>query len=91
MESPNQFSVGGDFCQTIEFLKRAQTHLMDCLQGCPEERLTLPIPTQNHGDSAAHFFSVMAVHDVSHGAQIRTIQRVLGLRTDFYPIQETFS
>jgi len=81
----------GEFEQTIEFLKTAQAHLMECLQACSEESLALAIPTQNHGDSAAHFFSVMAIHDVSHAAQIRTIQRVLGPRTDFYSIEETFS
>jgi hypothetical protein len=80
----------GDFAQTVEFLKTAQVHLMECLQTCSEESLSLPIPTRNHGDSAAHFFSVMAIHDVSHAAQIRTIQRTLGLRTDFYPIEKTF-
>jgi DinB superfamily len=80
-----------DFQQTIKFLEAAQAHLMECLQACSEESLSRPIPTQNHGKSAAHFFSVMAIHDVSHAAQIRTIQRVLGLRTDFYPIEETFS
>jgi hypothetical protein len=80
----------GDFEQTVEFLKTAQAHLMECLQACSEANLSLPIPTRNHGDSAAHFFCVMAIHDVSHAAQIRTIQRVLGLRTDFYPIEQTF-
>jgi hypothetical protein len=80
----------GDFAQTVVFLETAQAHLMECLQGCSEETLSMPISTRCHGESAAHFFSIMAIHDVSHATQIRTIQRMLGLRNDFYPIEKTF-
>ena len=80
----------GDFIETVDFLLTAQAHLMECLQSCSEETLSLPISTRCHGESAAHFFSIMAIHDVSHATQIRTIQRMLGLRTDFYPVEETF-
>jgi len=80
----------GDFNQTVDLLVAAQAHLMECLQSCSEETLSQPISTRCHGESAAHFFSIMAIHDVSHATQIRTIQRMLGLRRDFYPIEKTF-
>lgn len=76
----------GDPGATLALLDRAHALLTQCLQACREEDLGKPIPTQLHGQSAAHFFGVMVMHRVSHAAQIRTIRRAFGSRTDFYPI-----
>ncbi len=77
----------GHVNEMIELNRKAQEHLMDCLANMPEQRLKEPIPTACHGESAAHFFWIMAMHDVSHGAQIRTIRRAYGSRTDYYPVR----
>ena len=77
----------GNIHEMLAFLDRAQTHLLECLRGCTEEDLQKPIPTRFHGESAAHFFWIMIMHDISHGAQIRTIRRAYGTRTDYYPVR----
>jgi hypothetical protein len=76
----------GDLEATLTLLDRAHALLVQCLQACREEDLEKPIPTQFHGQSGAHFFWIMVMHRVSHAAQIRTIRRAFGSRTDFYPI-----
>jgi hypothetical protein len=76
----------GDVAQMLELLDRAHTHLVGCLEALPGEALDEPIPTQWHGESAAHFFWVMIMHRVSHAAQIRTIRRAYGSRTHYYPV-----
>ena len=76
----------GDIDQGLKLLDVAHAHLVGCLEALPEEALDQPIPTQWHGESAAHFFWIMIMHRVSHAAQIRTIRRAYGSRTDFYPI-----
>ena len=76
----------GDIDGLIRLLDRAQAHLVQCLEACSEEGLVKPIPTRFHGESAAHFFWIMAMHDVSHAAQIGMIRRAYGSRTDYYPI-----
>jgi hypothetical protein len=70
----------------LALLDQAHELLTRCLQGCPHEALDEPIPTRFHGESAAHFFWIMIMHRVSHAAQIRTIRRAYGSRTDYYPI-----
>ena len=76
----------GDVAQMVELLDMAHAHLVGCLEACSEEDLDEPIPTDWHGESAAHFFWIMIMHRVSHAAQIRTIRRSYGSRTDYYPI-----
>lgn len=76
----------GELGDMLALLAKAQDHLLHCLSSCLPEELGRPINTQFHGESAAHFFWIMIMHDISHGAQIRTIRRAYGTRTDFYPI-----
>jgi uncharacterized damage-inducible protein DinB len=76
----------GDVAQGLKLLDEAHTLLVGCLEALPEEALDEPIPTQWHGQSAAHFFWIMVMHRVSHAAQIRTIRRAYGSRTHYYPI-----
>jgi hypothetical protein len=76
----------GDVGQMLVLLDRAHAHLVGCLEACADEDLDRPIPTRSHGESAAHFFWIMVMHRVSHAAQIRTIRRAYGSRTDYYPI-----
>ena len=61
--------------EALELLAAAQQTLMKCLQACSEGALERPIPTQFHGDSAAHFFWIMLKHDIWHGGQIKTRRR----------------
>ena len=74
----------GDLAEMINLLDRAQEHLVECLQVCSEKDLGKPIKIDFHGESAAHFFWIMLMHDISHGAQIAMIRRAYGSRTDFY-------
>lgn len=70
----------------LALLAKAQDHLMHCLAGCTLADLDRPINTKFHGQSAAHFFWIMIMHDINHGAQIEMIRRAYGTRTDFYPV-----
>lgn len=56
----------------IAYLDAAQRIMERCLESCSEEDLAKPIKTRSHGQSAAHFFWIMAMHDIWHGGQIRT-------------------
>jgi len=76
----------GDVGQGLKLLDEAHALLIGCLEALPEGALDEPIPTQWHGESAAHFFWIMAMHRVSHAAQIRTIRRAYGSRTHYYPV-----
>jgi uncharacterized damage-inducible protein DinB len=76
----------GDVGQMLVLLDKAHAHLAGCLERCSEAALDQPIPTEWHGESAAHFFWIMIMHRVSHAAQIRTIRRAYGSRTDYYPM-----
>jgi hypothetical protein len=76
----------GDIGRTVDFLDMAQEHLVQCLRELPDQDLDKPIKTKYHGESAAHFFNIMQMHDISHGAQIRTISRAYGSRTHFFPV-----
>jgi uncharacterized damage-inducible protein DinB len=76
----------GDIQQMLDLLHRAHVHLVSCLEACSEEELEKPIPTRSHGESAAHFFWIMAMHRVSHASQIRTIRRAYGSRTHYDPV-----
>jgi hypothetical protein len=70
----------------LDLLGEAHSHLVGCLEACSEDDLDKPIPTEWHGESAAHFFWIMIMHRVSHASQIRSIRRAYGSRTHFYPI-----
>jgi len=70
-----------------DLLDQAHELMMGCLRDCPETALDQPIPTQFHGESAAHFFWIMVMHRVSHAAQICTLRRAYGSRTHYYPIE----
>lgn len=61
-----------DLDQAIALLEESQRVLVQCLESCSEERLPQPIPTKFHGESAAHFFWIMLMHDLYHAGQIRT-------------------
>ncbi len=76
----------GDLKGVLSLLDKAHRHLVQCLQECTEESLHEPLETKFHGESTRHFFWVMVMHYISHGAQIRTIRRAYGSRTHFYPI-----
>jgi hypothetical protein len=76
----------GDIGQMLALLGEAHAHLVGCLEILPEDDLDKPIPTRWHGESAAHFFWIMILHRASHAAQIRTVRRAYGSRTDYYPI-----
>jgi hypothetical protein len=76
----------GNVEQMLKLLDQAHVHLVGCLEALPDEALDEPIPTQWHGESAAHFFWIMILHRASHAAQIRSIRRAYGSRTHFYPI-----
>jgi uncharacterized damage-inducible protein DinB len=70
----------------LDLLGRAQDHLVQCLSSCSLEGLDRPINVRHHGQSAAHFFWIMIMHDISHASQIDMIRRAYGTRTDFYPV-----
>lgn len=76
----------GDIEGMVALLDRAHAHLVGCLEALPEEDLDKPIPTEWHGESAAHFFWIMIMHRISHAAQIRAIRRAYGSRTHYYPV-----
>jgi len=72
----------------LALLAKAQDHLVECLSGCTLEDLDQPIDTRYHGQSAAHFFWIMCMHDISHGGQIGMIRRAYGTWTDFRPVED---
>jgi hypothetical protein len=76
----------GDLAPLLALLDRAHQHLVQCLERCTEADLAEPIPTRFHGQSAAHFFWIMIMHDITHASAIAMIRRAYGSRTDFYPI-----
>lgn len=76
----------GDLAAMLDLLDHAHHHLVECLEGCSEPDLAEPIPTQFHGQSAAHFFWIMIMHDITHASAIGMIRRAYGTRTDFYSI-----
>lgn len=76
----------GEVAVALALLAKAQDHLMQCLSACTLEDLDQPIDTQFHGESAAHFFWIMIMHDINHGAQIGTIRRAYEARTDLGPV-----
>ncbi|MCC7406801.1 MAG: DinB family protein [Phycisphaeraceae bacterium] len=66
----------GKLQDAIALLERAQAHLLECLESCSDADLANPVPIQFHGRSAAHFFTVMLIHDVSHASHIRSRRRL---------------
>ena len=65
----------GDPPAMLALLDKAQAHLVACLTSCSPDEMDKPLPIRFHGESAAHFFSVMITHDLWHGAQIDMIRR----------------
>ena len=57
-------------------LDEAQAALVECLDNCTEEALARPVATQFHNESGAHLLTILAIHDVSHGASIRVRKRL---------------
>ena len=68
------------YAAKLERLDEAQARLLECLEGRTEQQLAEPVDTQFHNESAAHLFSILAIHDVSHGASIRAIKRLFSGR-----------
>ena len=65
----------GDLERTIGWLKETHAHLAKCLAEIDPEDLDKPVPTKFHGESAAHLFWIMLMHDLSHAGQIQIIRR----------------
>jgi len=63
----------------VGLLEESHAVLTRCLEGCSDDALDRPIPT-NHGKSAAHFFWIMIMHDLYHAGQIRTRRTMWKLR-----------
>jgi uncharacterized damage-inducible protein DinB len=76
----------GEINAMLTLLGRAQEHLVQCLSSCSLEDLERPINVRHHGQSAAHFFWIMIMHDINHASQIDMVRRAFGTRTDFYQI-----
>jgi hypothetical protein len=68
-------SVAGGIVEAVKLLEGSHRVLIQCLESYPDEALDRPIPTR-HGKSAAHFFSIMLMHDLYHAGQIRTRRTV---------------
>jgi hypothetical protein len=77
----------GNITAMIYMNRKAHNHLLECLRGCTEDDLLKPIPTRCHGKTAANFFWIMIMHDINHGAQIKTIRRAYGSFSDYSPIR----
>ena len=65
-----------NIAEALQLLTAAHQTLTDCLESCPDDALNEPIPTQFHGESAAHFFWIMLMHDLWHAGQIKTRRRL---------------
>jgi uncharacterized damage-inducible protein DinB len=77
----------GDLAGIMVALRAAHAHMIRCLETCEGQDLGKSVPTRFHGETAAHFFSVMAMHDTAHAAQIRSVLRCAGIRTGgWYPV-----
>ena len=75
-EVPISLDEPASYAEKMERLDQAQDHLLRCLEGCSEQWLANPVPTKFHNASAAHLFTILAIHDVSHGATIRARKRL---------------
>ncbi len=56
LAAPNWEWPKGDAPAILDALRAAQAHMVACLDACSDDDLTKPIPTNCHGESAAHFF-----------------------------------
>ncbi len=65
----------GDLHRTLDWLGRCHRHLESCLDAVKLEELGRPVPTRFHGESAAHLFWILLMHDICHGGQIQIIRR----------------
>ena len=72
--------AAGNLDETIKFLDLAHQDLVKCIQEFPEQDLEGPVKMELPFKSTADLISVLAMHDVSHGAQIRTIRRAYSER-----------
>lgn len=64
------------YAAKVRRLHDAQAQLIKCLEDCTTQQLESPVKTQFHSESGAHLFTVLAIHDVSHGASIRARKRL---------------
>lgn len=76
----------GDISLMLGLSDRAFNHLIMQISSVDDFYMFDPIETKFHGESGAHFFWIMIMHYITHAAQIRTIRRAYGSRTDYYPI-----
>lgn len=84
---PWEFPCGSGFARdtqpgiegAIDLVRRSQAVLLACLEALPDDQLDQPI-NNRHGKSAAHFFWLMTMHNLSHAGQIRTRRTMYALR-----------
>ena len=65
----------GDLERTRAWLGETHAHLAKCLEEIAPKALDEPVPTKFHGESAAHLFWVLLIHDLSHAGQIAIVRR----------------
>ncbi|MFC1601120.1 DinB family protein [Candidatus Sumerlaeota bacterium] len=88
LEAPAWKWPKGDMPEILKTLRVAHQHMLACLANCSAADLEKSVPTKCHGESAAHLFSVLAMHDIAHAAQLRAILRGAGVRKGgWYPIE----
>lgn len=75
-ELPLSLDEPASYTETLERVDKAQEHLLSCLESCDDEWLAKPVQTKFHNESGAHLFTILAIHDVSHGASIRARRRL---------------
>ena len=74
--SPISLEDPDDFSKRLRRLANAQAHLLENLGRCTEAWLADPVPTKFHGQSGAHLFTILAIHDISHAASIRARKKL---------------
>ena len=66
--------IGESLESLLAYLESVQRRCIACIEALDEADLGEPVPTDWHGESAAHLFWVLAQHDVAHGAQIGVLR-----------------
>lgn len=67
----------GKYTEYLACLEKAQITVVECMANCSEDDLSGPVPTKSHGESAAHLFWILLMHDLWHAGQIKARWRVL--------------
>lgn len=70
--------IGEDLASLLTYVAAVQRRCVACIEAIDEGKLDKPVPTEWHGESAAHLFWVLAQHDVAHGAQIGVLRAAVG-------------